>query len=423
MLDIKLIRDAPDLVENDLKRRGDTEKVKLLRKLIEADKERREVLLRVESLRRERNEITENISSAKAEGRSMAPLLEKAKSIPLAIKEGEGRLDELNKTCHDILFLLPNILDKSVPLGKDDTENVEIRRWGKREFDFAPKNHMELALNLGLIDGDRAAKVVGHGFYYIKGKLVALDMALQRFALDFLAERGFTAVEPPLMLPRAAYEAVVDIGDFENVMYKIDNEDLYMIATSEHPMAAMLSDEVLNKDDLPIKLAGVSPCFRKEVGAHGKYTRGLFRMHSFNKVEQFVFCLPSASWQIHEELQHNSELLYQTLDIPHRVVNVCSGDIGNIAAKKYDIEFLMADGNYREIGSNSNCTDYQARRLNVKYREKEGLPPAGLVHTLNNTAIATSRAMVAVLENHQRADGTIDVPKALWPYTGFKKIE
>jgi seryl-tRNA synthetase len=423
MLDIKLIREAPEIVENDLKRRGDLDKLNLLSKIIETDRERREVLQNVEALRKERNEITEKISSAKADGRNISPLLEKAKSIPLAIKESEGRLEELNKICHDILFLLPNILDKSVPHGKDDKENVEIRRWGKKEWDFTPKNHLDLALNLGLIDADRAAKVSGHGFYYIKGKLALLDMSLQRFALDFLSERGFVVVEPPLMLPRSMYEAVVDIGDFESVMYKIENEDLYMIATSEHPMAAMFSGEVINKGDLPIKLAGVSPCFRREVGAHGKYTRGLFRMHSFNKIEQFVFCLPSESWQIHEEIQHNSEMLYQELGIPYRVVNVCSGDIGNIAAKKYDIEFLMADGNYREIGSNSNCTDYQARRLNVKYREKEGLPPSGLVHTLNNTAIATSRAMIAVLENYQQSDGTIDIPKALWPYTGFKKID
>jgi len=256
----------------------------------------------------------------------------------------------------------------------------------------------------------------------MKNELVLLDHAIQRFALGFLAERGFTIINPPYMMMREPYEGVTDVADFENVMYKIDGEGLYMIATSEHPMAAMYMNEIFNKDDLPIKLAGMSPCFRKEVGAHGKYTKGLFRMHQFNKIEQFVFCIPSESWKIHEELQKNSEDLYEALGIPYRVVNVCTGDIGSIASKKYDTEFLMADGNYREIGSNSNCTDYQARRLNIRYREKEGLAPAGFVHTLNNTALATSRTMVAVLENYQRSDGTVDVPKVLQPFMGMKRI-
>jgi seryl-tRNA synthetase len=201
-------------------------------------------------------------------------------------------------------------------------------------------------------------------------------------------------------------------------MYKIDGEDFYLIATSEHPMAAMFQDEVLLKDHLPIKLAGVSPCFRKEVGAHGKYTKGLYRMHQFNKIEQFIFCMPEESWKLHEELQQNSEDLYQKLELPYRVVNCCSGEMGSVGAKRYDTEVWMADGNYREIGSNSNCTDYQARSLNTKYREGEGKAPAGFVHTLNNTALATSRTMMAILEIHQREDGSVHIPKALQPYMG-----
>lgn len=423
MLDIKLIREAPEVVEADLKRRNDSEKIKLLGDLIVFDREKRSLIKEVEDLRRKRNEITEEISKAKLERKPVSFLVEEAKEIPKKIKELEVRLDGLEAICHNALLQLPNMLDKSVPIGKDDSENVEVRRWGTHEWEFVPKTHVELIEAMNLIDSDRAAKVAGHGFHYLKNELVILDYSIQRFALDFLRNRGFTIIEPPFMMQRKPYEGVVDIKDFENVMYKIENEDLYMIATSEHPMAAMYMDEVLNKDDLPIKFAGISPCFRKEVGAHGKYTKGLFRIHHFNKVEQFVFCLPAESWRIHEELQHNSEQMYQELGIPYRVVNVCSGDIGSIAAKKYDIEFLMSDGNYREIGSNSNCTDYQARRLNIKYREKEGMPPAGFVHTLNNTALATSRVMVAILENHQRSDGTIDIPKSLQPYTGFKRIE
>jgi seryl-tRNA synthetase len=426
MLDIKLIREQPEIIEQDLKKRNETEKLRMLHELIAADKKRRDLIMTAEDLRRKRNEITENISKMTLEQahKEMIDLQKEiAKKIPPEIKNTEVELERLNSLCHNLLLQLPNLLHPSVPIGKDENDNEEIRRWGEKEWSFEPKGHVEILEALGLIDSERAAKVAGHGFYYLKGNLAILDYALQRFALDLLRERGFILIEPPFMLQRKPYEGVVDIKDFENVMYKVENEDLYLIATSEHPMAAMYMDEVINQNDLPLKLAGVSPCFRKEVGAHGKYTRGLFRMHHFNKVEQFVFSMPNESWRIHEELQKNSEDLYQALEIPYRVVNVCSGDIGSIAAKKYDIEFLMADGNYREIGSNSNCTDYQARRLNIKYREKEGLPPAGFVHTLNNTAIATSRAMVALVENHQREDGTVNIPKVLWPYTGFKRLE
>ncbi len=422
MLDIKLIRDNIEVVESSLKKRNDPEKMRMLHDLIERDKKKREMIQEVQELRKKRNEITEQISKLKSKGDDVSSLMTDAKSIPQMIKQKEDELNGLEELCNNLLARIPNILHASVPTGKDDTENVEVKRWGEREFKFKPKNHTDILEKLGLIESERAAKIAGHGFFFLKKELAVLDYALQRFALDFLIDRGFIVVEPPLMMQRKPYEGVVDIGDFENVMYKIEGEDLYMIATSEHPIAAMHMNEILNRDDLPMKLAGISPCFRKEVGAHGKYTRGLFRMHNFNKVEQFVFSLPQESWQIHEELQKNSEDLYEALDIPYRTVNVCTGDIGSIAAKKYDIEFLMADGQYREIGSNSNCTDYQARSLNIKYREKEGAAAAGFVHTLNSTALATSRAMIAILENHQRADGTIDIPKALQDYTGFKRI-
>jgi seryl-tRNA synthetase len=208
------------------------------------------------------------------------------------------------------------------------------------------------------------------------------------------------------------------------VTYKVEGEDWYLIATSEHPLAAMFMNEVLDKKDLPIKLVGVSPCFRKEVGTHGKYTKGLFRMHQFNKVEQFIFCLPEQSWQLHEELQKNAEELYQKLGLHYRVVNICTGDIGTVAAKKYDIEAWMADGKFREVGSNSNCTDYQARRLNIRYREGPGKPPIGFVHTLNNTALATSRTMVAILEQFQQKDGSVVIPEVLRPFmNGIERLE
>jgi seryl-tRNA synthetase len=249
-----------------------------------------------------------------------------------------------------------------------------------------------------------------------------LDNAIQNYAVDLLIKRGYVFIVPPYMMRREPYEGVTDLAAFSDVLYKIDSEDLYMIATAEHPVGAMFINEVIEKKQLPIKMVGRSPCFRKEVGSHGKYTKGLFRTHQFHKVEQFIFCLPEQSWEYHEELQKNCEDLYQGLGLHYRVVNVCTGDIGDIAAKKYDTEVWMADGEFREIGSNSNCTDYQARRLNIKFREKEGLPPAGFVHTLNNTALATSRTLVAIVEQYQQADVTIKVPDVLIPYMNGMKF-
>ncbi|MEM7828215.1 MAG: serine--tRNA ligase, partial [Candidatus Aenigmatarchaeota archaeon] len=322
-----------------------------------------------------------------------------------------------------LLMRIPNLLHESVPQGKDEKDNVEIRRWGKPpNFDFKPKSHLDIAIDLGLIDPERAAKVAGAGFYYLKEELVLLDLAIQRFAIDFLRKKGYVLIEPPFMINRKAYEGMIDPTDFEMVTYKIENEPMYLIATAEHPLGAMFADEIFNKNELPLKLIGVSPCFRKEVGTHGKYTKGLFRMHQFNKIEQFIFCLPEQAIEMHEELQRNCEEMYQALGLHYRVVNVCTGDIGSIAAKKYDTEVWMADGQFREIGSNSWCTDYQARRLNIRWREKEGLPPAGFVHTLNNTALATSRTMIAILEQYQQKDGSVKIPKVLVPYTGFSKI-
>ncbi|MBC7131192.1 serine--tRNA ligase, partial [Candidatus Bathyarchaeota archaeon] len=252
-----------------------------------------------------------------------------------------------------------------------------------------------------------------------------LDFALMKFALEHLMEKGYVPIEPPYFMRRKPYEGVIALNDFEENLYKIEGEDLYLIATSEHPIAAMFMDEVLLADELPKKFAGVSTNFRKEAGAHGKDTRGIFRTHQFNKVEQFIFCKPEDSWVLHEELLRNAEELFQKLGLPYRVVNVCSGEIGAVAAKKYDIEVWMpAQGTYREAVSCSNCTDYQARRLNIKYREKPGEPPRGFVHTLNSTAIATGRTIVAILENYQQEDGSVVIPEVLRKYMGgVSKIE
>jgi seryl-tRNA synthetase len=425
MLDIKLIRENPELVRENLKRRQDEEKLKLLDELLEVDKKWRSITAKINELRSRRNKLSLEISKLKKEGKSLTKTLEEAKNIPEQIKKLEAEEEKYREKVRNILMRLPNLLHESVPYGKDESENVEIRRWGSPpKFDFEPKDHLTIAKNLGLIDEERANKVAGTGFFYLKEELVLLDLAIQRFAIDFLRKKGYKLIEPPFMIRRKAYEGVTDLSDFELVTYKIEGEDWYLIATSEHPMAAMFMNEVLDKNQLPIKFVGVSPCFRKEIGTHGKYTKGLFRMHQFNKVEQFIFCLPEDSWHFHEELQRNSEELYQQLGLHYRVVNICTGDIGTVAAKKYDIEVWMADGKFREVGSNSNCTDYQARRLNIRFREKPGKPPAGFVHTLNNTALATSRTMIAILEQFQQKDGSVIIPKVLRPYmNGIEKLE
>ncbi len=423
MLDIKLIRESPDAVRKDLEKRQDTERMKLLENLINIDKKRRALIKKVEETKKTRNEITKDISKAKASGKSAVRLMKEAKSLPAEIKKSEEKLLLINKQCDAILKVLPNILHDSVPVGKDDSENVEIRAWGrKRDFGFEQRSHVDIGMQLGLVDLERAAKISGARFYFLKKELVILNHSILRFALDRLVKKDFIPVQPPYMMRREAYEGVTDMTDFETVMYKIDGEDMHLIATSEHPMAAMYMGEKINEEELPIKLAGISPCFRKEAGAHGKDTKGIFRVHQFDKVEQFVFCHPDDSWRMHEELLLNTEELFRELGIPYRVVNICTGDIGSVAAKKYDIEaWLPAQNRYREMASCSNCTDYQARRLNIKYGKKDA-PATGLVHTLNNTGVASPRIIVAIMENFQKEDGTIEIPKVLVPYTGFDSI-
>ncbi|MBS7624274.1 MAG: serine--tRNA ligase [Candidatus Bathyarchaeia archaeon] len=425
MIDVKLIREKPDFVRENIRRRNDPEKLRILDEFIETDKKWRMLQTELNNLRRRRNELSIKVAQGKKMNEDVNHLLLEAEKVQAEIKLLERQVEEYEAKARSLLLRIPNLLHEAVPYGRDENDNVEIRRWGSPpKFDFPPKSHIEIAKDLGLVDEERANKVAGSGFFYFKEELVLLDFAIQRFAIDFLRKRGFILVEPPFMLRRKPYEGCVDLEDFEKVMYKIEGEDLYLIATSEHPIAAMFMDEVLDKSQLPLKFVGVSTNFRKEVGTHGKYTKGFFRMHQFNKVEQFVFCLPEQSWEIHEELQRNCEEMYQMLGLHYRVVDVCTGDIGTVAARKYDTEVWMVDGKFREIGSNSNCTDYQARRLNIKYREGPGRPPKGYVHTLNSTALATSRTMMAILEHYQQRDGSVIIPEVLRPYmNGIEKLE
>ena len=420
MLDIKLIRENPELVKDNLNKRGNPENIKMLEELIDVDRQWRQDLTKLNELRHERKLVTIEIATLKKTGKDASSKVEKAKQIDIEITNIEKEVAATEEQTRSYLMRLPNLLHETVPVGKDENDNVQARTWGTiPKFKFPVKNHIDLSLNLDIIDIERAGKVSGSRFFYLKKAGVLLDMALISFALEEIVKKGYAPVEPPYLMRRDAYEGVTALSDFEDVLYKIENEDLYLIATSEHPMAAMFKDEVLKEEELPLKLAGISACFRKEAGAHGKDTRGIFRTHQFNKIEQFIFCTPEESWKLHEELIHNAEELVQKLGLPYRVVNVCTGDIGTVAAKKYDIEAWMpAQNAYREIVSCSNCTDYQARRLNIRYREKEGAPTKGFVHTLNSTAIATGRTIVAIIENFQQEDGSIVVPKVLRKYMG-----
>ncbi|MEM1537145.1 MAG: serine--tRNA ligase, partial [Candidatus Bathyarchaeia archaeon] len=335
MLDIKLVREKPELVRENLARRGDPENLRMLDELIECDKLWRQNLTRLNELRQERNRITAEIAKAKKRGEDATPIILEAKSIDEEITKLEKLVADLEEKVHNYLMLLPNLLHESVPIGRDESDNVVVRTWGvPPKFNFPPKDHIELGLSLDIMDIERAGKVAGARFFYLKNEGVLLDMALMNFALEEMVKKGYKPIEPPFLMRRKPYEGVIALSDFENDLYKIEGEDLYLIATSEHPMAAMYMNEVLKAEDLPIKLVGISTNFRKEAGAHGKDTRGIFRTHQFNKVEQFVFCKPEDSWKIHEELLRNAEELVQKLGLPYRVVNVCTGDIGKVAAKK-----------------------------------------------------------------------------------------
>ncbi|MEN3006081.1 MAG: serine--tRNA ligase [Candidatus Methanosuratincola petrocarbonis] len=417
MLDIRIIRENPDAVRSNLAKRNDQEVLKMYDELLVADREWRRLFTEVGSLRAARNRVTEEIARIKKQGLDASEKIKEAEEIPRRIKALESEMEARRKRMDEILMRLPNIMDDSVPYGKDDTENVVIRSWGKpREMPFSPKDHIDLAMQLDLVDLERAAKVAGARFYYLKNDLVRLNYALIRYGLDFLVSRGFTPYQPPYMMKRKVLEGAVSLSDFEDTIYKVEGEDLYLIATAEHALLGLHSDEILDGKSLPLRYCGVSPCFRKEAGAHGRDTKGIFRVHQFEKVEQFIFSRPEDSALEHELLIRNAEEFFQSLGIPYRVVNVCSGDLGTVAAKKYDLEaWLPGQGKYREEVSCSNCTSYQAVRANIRYRDRPN-EPTKYVHTLNSTLVATERTLVAILENYQNSDGSVDIPDVLVPY-------
>ena len=419
MIDVDRLRREPEKVEENLARRRNPEYLRLFREARTKDTEWRSSLADADRLRRRRNELSHEMAAARRKGNPPTEIAEEAKALPDRLRAVEAHEGELLHARDNLLRRVPNLLDESVPYGKDDTENVVIATWGEP----APpredrRSHPELLESLGMAEFERAHRVSGAGFFYLRGPIVLLDLALQRMALDLLIERGFTPVVPPFLLRRKPYEGVTDLADFENVMYKIEKEDLYLIATAEHPLGALYEGEILDEDALPYRLAGLSYCFRKEIGGHGVDQKGLFRVHQFFKVEQFVFARPEDSPRLHEELRANAEEVFRRLEVPYRVVNVCTGDVGTVAAKKYDIEaWFPRQQAYREVVSCSNCTDYQARRLGIRMG-KAGRPGKVVPHTLNSTAVATSRAIAVLLEQYQQPDGSVRIPTALRPYLG-----
>jgi len=425
MLDMRFVRENADLVKENLKRRGEIDKVPWVDQLINDDKNWRSVQSEANALRAKRNKLTEEIAQLRRKGQDTSSLVKQAEQIPQQIKDLEQQTVELANKVTGALMGLPNVMHESVPFGKDEDDNLEERKWGKLpEFGFQPRDHIDLATGLGLIDMESAAKVAGARFYYLRGDLVKLNHALIIFALDFIEKKGYELTLPPYLLRREAVGGAVAISDFEDVIYKVEGEDLYLLATSEHALLAQHMDGILDGKSLPLRYAGVSPCFRKEAGAHGRDTKGIFRTHQFEKVEQFVFCKPDQSWEEHEKLIANAEEFIQMLKLPYRIVNVCTGDLGTVAAKKYDLEaWLPGQGKYREIVSCSNCTSYQAVRSKIRFRDRPD-EPTNWVHTLNSTLTATERSLVAIIENYQEKDGSIRIPGTLQAYMrGATKIK
>jgi len=416
MLDPKIIKEKPQIIRDMLKARS----VEFnFDELIDSDQKRREFILKTDELRKKKNQIASTISQKKKSSEDTSSILAEMKNISEELTKLEASQEEIEKKYSRLALTIPNLIHESVPVGKDETANREIKKWGKiPEFDFKISDHIDISENLDLVDLERAAKVAGARFYYLKNDLVRLNQSLIHYALDFLAEKNYSLVQPPYMINRQSMEGAIIADDFEEVIYKIENEDLYMIGTSEHAMAAMHSDEIIEGKDLPLRYAGVSPCFRKEAGAHGRDQKGIFRVHQFDKIEQFVFARPEESWKEHERMLSVAEDFYQNLEIPYKVMLLSSGDMGKVSAKTYDIEAWMAGQNtYREIVSCSNCLDYQARRLKIRFREKTN-EETQYLHTLNSTLVATSRVLVSIMENFQTKDGHIVVPKVLQKYMG-----
>ena len=420
MLDLAFIRANPDVVKDAARRK----RVKVdIDALLAVDARMQEVRRETESLRAAQNRLTKQIQAAGKDKEARDKLIAEGKELAATLKDVEPRLRELDAQLYEQMLLVPNIPDASVPDGLDDNDNVEVKRWGEpTTFDFQPLDHVELMERLDLLDLERGAKVAGSRSYVLKNDAARMELALMLFALDRISKKGYTPLVVPALAKEFCFIGNTQFPRGREQVYALEKDELFLVGTAEVSITGMFANEILREDDLPLRMVGYSPCFRREAGTYGKDTRGILRVHQFSKVEQYVICRndheESVRW--HEELLANAEELVQALELPYRVVVVCTGDLGDGQVKKYDIEcWLPSEGKYRETHSCSYFHDYQARRANTRYREKDGA--VRYVHTLNNTALASTRTMLAILENHQQADGSVRIPEALQPYMGGQR--
>ncbi len=424
MIDIRLVREKTDTVVDALKKRG--EDTKILDNLLKIENDRRNRLKIVEEKREKRNKLSDGIGKLKKEGKDASAILKSAKKISDEIAEQEQSLRELKNQAVQELLLIPNIPHKSVPIGKDESENAEIRTHGEKpDFHFTPKNHWETGENLGILDFEVAGKITGARFALYKGHGARLERALINFMLDLHTnEFGYTEVFPPIIVNQEAMTGTGQLPKFENDLFKIENEDrkFYLIPTAEVPVTNIHRKEILKEEQLPIYYAAYTPCFRREAGSYGKDTRGLIRQHQFNKVELVKFVKPEDSYNELESLTGNAEEVLKRLGLPYRVVSLCTGDLGFAAAKTYDIEiWFPAQAKFREISSCSNFEDFQARRADIRFK-RTGEKGTEFVHTLNGSGLAIGRTFAAILENFQQEDGSVIIPEVLRPYMGVEKI-
>ncbi len=420
MIDIKNLRENPWLYKENAKKKF--KEPKIIDFVLKIDAEWRKAKLEADNLRSERNKISEEINQAKKKGKDISSLIKRAKEIPEKLEKAEENEKKLYGEFRLEIYKVPNIISKRVPIGKDDSENVPEKFFGKpKKKNFEIKSHAEIAEELGVADFDSSARVSGTGFYYLEGELALLNMALINYARDVMVKKGFRYVETPLMLKNEIINQVTDLNDQEKMIYRIANDDASLIGTSEHSLIGRFAGQEIQEKNLPIKHTSYSMCFRKEIGGKGIDEKGLFRTHQFNKMEMVIICKPEESEKFFEEMKKISVEILKGLEVPFRILKICSGDMGDLKYEQVDMEaYSPRQKKYFEAGSCSNLTDAQARKLGISaiVKGKRIVP-----HTLNNTAIATSRALVALLENHQQKDGSIKIPKALWKYTGFREIK
>jgi len=425
MLDMKLIREQPELVKKNLEKRKKPIYIDMLNDLIKKDKQWRVLKAEEDELRQKRNQLTNSIKTLKKEGKTdqIQRVLTDAKQIPDKIKKLQEQQEDVDQKRHQLLLAMPNLLHESVPYGEDDSGNTVEKTWGEKpSFSFQPRSHVDIVEGLKGADIERAAKTSGARFYFLCDELVQLEFAIIQHAIKILKKRGYRLIIPPTLVKSMIMEGGGFLPTYRDDVYKIEDEDLFLVGTSEAPLVGMHADEILYLDDFPLRYAGFSTCFRTEAGAHGKDTKGIFRTHHFEKIEQVSITDPDHSWEEHDYLFETAELFWQSLEIPYQKVNICTGDIGLVAAKKFDLEAWYPSQNaYRELSSTSNCTDFQSRRLKIRYREKDGMPTQ-TCHTLNSTVIAIQRGLTCILENNQKEDGSVTVPKALQHYVDFSEI-